>query len=145
MVDRLYWIGQCPGRFCGTGTDWYICDLGRIRDFHSRIYIISDCRLLNVAVWQNKASTKWEKLQTRSHMVGFFAILLGRVAWESEHFFCVSYPSVWPLHVVWHLLSCTSAFGSMTSTYVMRAKENAKMPRLIGFLEFSRDKKIHVD
>ena len=101
--------------------------------------------ILNVAVWQNKASTKWEKLQTRSHMVGFFAILLGRVAWESEHYFCVSYPSVWPLHVVWHLLSCTSAYGSMTSTYVMRAKENAKMPRLIGFLEFSRDKKIHVD
>jgi dihydroceramidase len=99
--------------------------------------------LLSIPLWQNKRGSKWETLQIRSHMVGIFTILLGKVAWEVEHLLCESHPFVWPLHVVWHLLSCTSAYGSVTSTYVMRAKETEEIPRLFGFTEFRiRDTKI---
>jgi dihydroceramidase len=91
--------------------------------------------ILNIPLWQNKRGSKWEILQFRSHMVGLFSILLGKVAWEVEHFFCESHPFIWPLHVVWHLLSCTSAYGSLTSTYVMRANETEKIPRLFGFTD----------
>jgi dihydroceramidase len=97
--------------------------------------------LLSIPLWRNKRGTKWETLQFRSNLVGLFAILLGRVAWEVEHWFCESHPFVWPLHVVWHVLSCASAYGSITSTFVMRAKETDEIPRLFGFTDFMGDKK----
>ena len=73
------------------------------------------------------------KLQRRAYAVSFFGILLGRVGWELEHILCPEYPSVWPLHVVWHVLSCLSAYGAMVNAYVMRADKGATLPRFVGF------------
>jgi dihydroceramidase len=30
----------------------------------------------------------------------------GKVVWEFEQRMCASHPHVWPLHVLWHFLSC---------------------------------------
>jgi dihydroceramidase len=38
------------------------------------------------------------------------AIVIGKAIWEVENRFCQQYPAVWPLHVVWHLASCLSAY-----------------------------------
>jgi hypothetical protein len=38
------------------------------------------------------------------------SILLGKALWEVENRTCETSPSVWPLHIVWHLLSGLSAY-----------------------------------
>jgi len=41
---------------------------------------------------------------------GIVLILIGKVLWEVENRGCEAYPSVWPLHVLWHFLSAGSAY-----------------------------------
>jgi len=53
------------------------------------------------------------------------AILLGRVVWEIENRCCQEYPFIWPLHTVWHGLSCLSAYFSIILTWYLRSSENS--------------------
>lgn len=75
--------------------------------------------------------------QFRASIMSLVWILLGRVAWETEHNLCGRYPQLWPLHVLWHFLSCASAYNSMVFAYLARAKDDAELPRWI----FSSQKK----
>lgn len=81
---------------------------------------------LTLLDWKNS-------IQVRAYVVSLISIVLGRVAWELEHFLCARYPQVWPLHVVWHFLSCLSAYAAMVTVYVIRAHKNATLPRFWGF------------
>lgn len=45
--------------------------------------------------------------------IALACILLGKALWEVENRFCEVFPAVWPLHVVWHVLSCTCAYSSL--------------------------------
>jgi len=94
-------------------------------------------------------SGKWGKVELRAYIVSFVSIILGRIVWESEHLLCPSYPQVWPLHVVWHLCSCLSAYMAMVTVYVIRAGKDTttKLPRFVGFEDLipaasSTDKKV---
>jgi len=47
-------------------------------------------------------------------------IALGRIAWEIEERFCAAMPTLWPLHNVWHLLSCAAAVYMLLCLYYYR-------------------------
>mmetsp|Transcript_17777 Transcript_17777/g.24694 ORF Transcript_17777/g.24694 Transcript_17777/m.24694 type:complete len:188 (-) Transcript_17777:1931-2494(-) len=53
------------------------------------------------------------------------AIILGRVVWELENRLCQEYPFIWPLHTVWHGLSCVSAYFSIILTWYLRRSEDS--------------------
>lgn len=96
--------------------------------------------VLTLSLLDRRASNKWRKVEGRAYLVSFFSIVLGRVAWESEHLLCPQYPQVWPLHVVWHLFSCLSAYAAMVNIYVIRARlcsnsknVNKTLPGFVGF------------
>jgi hypothetical protein len=54
--------------------------------------------------------------------ISLLSILLGRALWEVENRMCEAFPAVWPLHVVWHLLSGVSAYCSVLHNISMVEK-----------------------
>jgi len=42
--------------------------------------------------------------------ISLATVLLGKAIWEVENRACATHPEVWPLHVVWHMLSAASAY-----------------------------------
>lgn len=92
--------------------------------------------LLTLSLLDKTGKSKWTRIELWAYVISFVAIILGRVAWETEHLLCPHYPHVWPLHVVWHLFSCLSAYAAMVTVYVIRAKTNGdiqRLPRFVGF------------
>jgi len=77
--------------------------------------------------------SKVAKLQRRAMIVCVVAILIGKLCWELENRMCDKYPAIWPLHPVWHFLSCLSVYAAMINGYLCRMDENAIMPKWIGF------------
>ena len=63
-----------------------------------------------------------EKETRRSAVVCFWLLLAGKVVWEVENRLCSSVPTVWPLHVAWHLLSCGGACYSIRATALRRSE-----------------------
>jgi dihydroceramidase len=63
---------------------------------------------------------RYKKIQMHALVVGLIAILSGRVAWETENRLCHVTPSVWPLHSVWHMLGCWSAWTQLVFTFLSR-------------------------
>ena len=59
-----------------------------------------------------------QQLWCRYMSLGF--ILLGKAVWEVEHRMCSSIPGVYPLHVVWHVLSCVSAYYGTLALFIIR-------------------------
>ena len=87
------------------------------------------------------SSAQFGKIEVRAYIVSFVAIILGKIAWESEHLLCFKHPHVWPLHVVWHCFSCLSAYAAMVTVYVIRVRrkntgsETQQLPRFVGFAD----------
>ena len=51
------------------------------------------------------------------------AIGLGYVVWQLEQNLCAIHPHVWPLHVVWHFLSCVGgSFAILHNVFLRREK-----------------------
>ena len=57
-------------------------------------------------------------------------IALGRIAWEIEERFCAAMPTLWPLHNVWHLLSCAAAVYMLLCLYYYRLEARPFLPPL---------------
>jgi hypothetical protein len=57
-------------------------------------------------------------------------IALGRIAWEIEERFCAAMPTLWPLHNVWHLLSCAAAVYMLLCLYYYRLEARPLLPPL---------------
>jgi len=55
-------------------------------------------------------------------------IALGRIAWEIEERFCAAMPTLWPLHNVWHLLSCAAAVYMLLCLYYYRLEARPLLP-----------------
>jgi len=76
--------------------------------------------LLDVAM-----SFTWGKCGPDTRLCSVLCIVLlaaGKLLWEVENRLCSSYPSVWPLHVAWHFLSCGGAYYSVRATALRRAE-----------------------
>ena len=59
-----------------------------------------------------------QQLFLRYMSLGF--ILAGKSVWEIEHRLCGVFPNVYPLHVIWHIFSCISAYFGALALYVLR-------------------------
>lgn len=70
---------------------------------------------------------RYKTIQIHALAFGLFTILTGRFAWEMENRLCHSTPSVWPLHSVWHLFGCWSAWTALVFTFVSRMPPNARL------------------
>ena len=57
---------------------------------------------------------------TRSRNVAVVAITVARIAWETERHGCEYFPWLWPLHMVWHVLTCLSAYYTLCYSYYYR-------------------------
>jgi hypothetical protein len=67
-------------------------------------------------------------------MYSFLFIVLGKVLWEVENLLCGNYQAfVWPLHLIWHFLSASSAYNTCIFLYLCRIGENDKIPDLVGY------------
>ena len=61
------------------------------------------------------------KLTSVSHCVAAIACLvLGKGVWEVEVRMCSKDGRVWPLHVVWHFLSCASSYYGLLADLASR-------------------------
>lgn len=62
--------------------------------------------------------------QTRAcFCVAVAAIGVGYAVWQIEKQLCASHPHIWPLHVLWHLLSCVGgAFAILHNVFLRREK-----------------------
>lgn len=49
-----------------------------------------------------------------------FCAISGKVIWEQEVRMCASEPRVWPLHVVWHVLSSAAAYYGLLANMTYR-------------------------
>ena len=62
------------------------------------------------------------------------SIVIGKVMWEVENHLCGSYQAiVWPLHMMWHFFSASSAYNTSIFLYLCRIGENDKIPALVGY------------
>mmetsp|Transcript_6810 Transcript_6810/g.9597 ORF Transcript_6810/g.9597 Transcript_6810/m.9597 type:complete len:253 (+) Transcript_6810:121-879(+) len=64
-------------------------------------------------------------------------ILLGRVVWETENRLCQQYPYIWPLHTLWHGLSCLSAYYSVILTWLLRLESSRESTTTIAMKSLS--------
>ena len=62
--------------------------------------------------------------QTRvSFIIAVTCIGLGYVAWNLEQHLCTKQPDFWPLHIIWHVLSCFGAvFAIVHNVFLRREK-----------------------
>lgn len=47
-------------------------------------------------------------------------VVIAKSAWEIENRFCRVSPNVWPLHCVWHVLSCLAVYYGIVTNFSMR-------------------------
>jgi dihydroceramidase len=59
---------------------------------------------------------------SRAAIASFALLTVGKLVWEVENRLCASVPSVWPLHVAWHVLSCGGAYYSVRATALRRSE-----------------------
>ena len=71
----------------------------------------------NTVVLLALVTTAGLELDALKHLVtrSAFMIIMARVAWEVENHACKSYPWLWPLHNVWHLLSAWAAYDLIST------------------------------
>jgi dihydroceramidase len=62
--------------------------------------------------------------QTRaSFCAAVAAIGVGHVVWQLELHLCTTAPRVWPLHMLWHLLSCVGAAFAIAHNICLRREK----------------------
>jgi hypothetical protein len=60
-------------------------------------------------------------------------IAAGHAVWQAEQRLCARHPHVWPLHVVWHLLSCLGGvFAIVHNVFLRREKLGGEKQRHEG-------------
>lgn len=70
------------------------------------------------------------------HSFGFmslYCILAGGLTWITENNLCKQFPAVYPLHVLWHCLSCASGYYAILFTCLFRfSPEEVRNMNLLG-------------
>lgn len=62
------------------------------------------------------------KATSRAAITSVALLTAGKLLWEVENRLCAALPSVWPLHVAWHFLSCGGAYYSLLATALRRSE-----------------------
>ena len=65
--------------------------------------------------WRSK-----QRVTTWAVYMSMACILLGKILWECEVRLCSTDGRVWPLHVVWHALSCAAAYYGLLADMAAR-------------------------
>jgi len=61
-----------------------------------------------------------QRVTTWAMYMSVACILLGKFVWEIEVRFCSTDARVWPLHVIWHVLSCACAYYGLLADMASR-------------------------
>jgi hypothetical protein len=70
-------------------------------------------------------------------------IIVGKMVWELEKQLCPSMPSIWPMHMIWHLLSAASIYNTCIFGHLCQLttdKELDQIPELIGWTTKRKEK-----
>jgi len=68
--------------------------------------------------------------QTRAcFAIAVACIAAGHAVWQLEQRLCAQHPRIWPLHMVWHLLSCFGGvFAIVHNVFLRREKRSNTLP-----------------